>query len=187
MFEKILDQEYLRELINAYWYLGPLIGIGLPFIESLLPILPLVAIVTLNIYIFGPVLGFTFSYIGNVVGSFIVYTAFRYFFKNTDAKKLKKVKFVKEERMIPLMLIYCFPFTPSSIINATCGFLKFDREKFIVALVVGKVLMLILLTFVGSSFSDFILHGDVKSLVITAVILLSAYFIGKIVENNFDL
>lgn len=187
MFEKLLDQEYLREIINSYWYLGPLIGIGLPFIESLLPVLPLVAIVTLNIYVFGPVLGFTFSYIGNVVGSFIVYSAFRYFFKNTDATKFKKVKFMKEEKLIPLMLIYCFPFTPSSIINATCGFLKFDRDKFIAALVIGKIIMLILLTAVGSTFSDFIVSGDIKSLLITTLIMTGAYLVGKLVEKKFDL
>jgi len=187
MLEKLLDQEFLREVVATHWYLGPLIGFGLPFVESLLPVLPLVAIVAINTYIFGPYLGFLFSYAGNVVGSLLVFTFFKYVFRKREKKQFKRIKFINEERMIPLMLIYCFPFTPSSVVNATCGYLKFDRDKFIAALAIGKFIMLILLTYVGSNISDFILTGNIKSLVITGIVLGLAYLIGKLVEKYFEL
>jgi uncharacterized membrane protein YdjX (TVP38/TMEM64 family) len=84
-------------------------------------------------------------------------------------------------------MIYCFPFTPSSVVNATCGFLKFDRDKFLVALTLGKVIMLALLTYVGSTISDFIRYNDVKSLIITVVVLSLTYIVGKLVEKRLEM
>jgi len=186
VMKNLLDKEFWGSILESYVYLGPLIGIGLPFLESFIPILPLIAIVTLNIYLFGVFWGFIFSYIGNVVGSFLVYIGFRYLMRNRQKKQFKKMKFLNEEKLVPLTILYCFPFAPSSIINATCGILKYNQNKFLFALIWGKLVMLVLLTYVGSTFSDFIRYKDYKSLIITVIILTFSYFFGKFVEKNFD-
>src|SRR5690625_6623904 len=61
--------EYIMQLLQDYERLGPLPGILLPFIEALLPFLPLVVFVFANAAAYGLLKGFLYSWIGSSLRS----------------------------------------------------------------------------------------------------------------------
>ena len=75
--ERMMTVEFWVEALSAFKDLGPLAPICLALVESLIPALPLVAIVTINISAHGAILGFFYSWIGTTVGSLIVFLFFR--------------------------------------------------------------------------------------------------------------
>jgi len=60
--ERIMTVEFWVEALSAFKDLGPLAPICLALVESLIPALPLVAIVTINISAHGAILGFLYSW-----------------------------------------------------------------------------------------------------------------------------
>ena len=59
----------IYNIVNDYWILSIAVGLISAFVESFLPILPLVAIVTANAALFGMIPGFVISWLGSVSGT----------------------------------------------------------------------------------------------------------------------
>lgn len=70
-------EEFIQQLLNQYEGLGPLPGILLPFIEALLPFLPLMVFVLANAAAYGLLKGFLYSWIGACVGAILVFLLMR--------------------------------------------------------------------------------------------------------------
>ena len=70
--------------------LGPIAGIIMIIVESILPILPLSVFITLNIASFGTFFGFLISWLATIVGCMLSFTLFRYFFRDKLYRFIKK-------------------------------------------------------------------------------------------------
>ena len=128
-------EENIQSLVSHYRTLGPLIGILLPFLEALLPFLPLVVIVVANVSSYGLWLGFILSWAGTVLGSYVVFLIVRKFGRNPRFKRFierenvqKLIKFVTMRGLSPLFILLCFPFTPSVLVNIVAG-LSYIKKK----------------------------------------------------------
>ena len=75
--ETLFEIETWINLFNQYQELGILIPFLLAMMESFIPALPLIAIVTINISAHGFLIGFSTSFLGNIIGSLLVFTFFR--------------------------------------------------------------------------------------------------------------
>ena len=69
----------MREIIDAFVTnstdilvsFGPIAGIILIIIESMIPVLPLAVFITLNMVSFGPIFGFLISWLATITGCMI--------------------------------------------------------------------------------------------------------------------
>ena len=180
--EQLLKIETWLELINQYKELGIIIPIFLAMIESFFPFLPLVAIVAININAHGIIFGFIYSYIGNVLGSIIVFLFFRTIIKPRfldrfyHGKRLLRIlNWVESQPPLFLFLITCLAFTPSAFINMSFGLSGYKKRQFILSIVSGKFIMLITLSTFGLSLSQ--IQERPYFIILSLILVLIAYYL----------
>ncbi|HLS20765.1 MAG TPA: TVP38/TMEM64 family protein [Bacillota bacterium] len=187
-FDEELLYEYIVEALNNYERLGPFIGISLPFIEAILPFLPLIVFVFVNIAAFGLVKGFIYSWIGTTLGSILVFFIFR---RLGNTRLLKKVRGNEQVKKVThwvdrrgfglIFLLLCFPFSPSFVINVVSGLSKISLQQFALAVILGKAVMIFSVSYVGENIFSFAEH-PIRTIVIAVSIVLF-WIVGKQIEN----
>ncbi|SEU03920.1 Uncharacterized membrane protein YdjX, TVP38/TMEM64 family, SNARE-associated domain [Salinibacillus kushneri] len=191
MFENNTFDEFIKRLLDTYESFGPLPGLILPMLEALLPFLPLFVFVLANSMAYGLLEGFFLSWIGAVSGAIIVFLIIRKLGNTRPLKFIQKNKQVKKvmnwfERhgFGPLFLLLCFPFSPSSVINVVAGLSKIHFQQFILAVILGKAVMIFTISFVGESITSFA-QQPVKTIVVGICIALF-WIVGKIGERKLQ-
>src|SRR5690625_1582584 len=163
----------------------------LPFIEAFLPFLPLVVFVIANGAAYGLLKGFFYSWIGSSLGSILVFLiirrlgdkrVFRAIRKNKQVKKV--TNWLERHGFGPLFLLLCFPFSPSSVINVVAGLSKISTQQFILAVLLGKSVMIFSIAYIGSSIVEFA-KNPVRTIVVGIGILLF-WMIGKYIEKRLQ-
>lgn len=188
----ICTLEFWQQLLEGFQLLGPLVPILLACVESFIPALPLVAIVTLNVMAHGPVLGFLYSWCGNVLGSALVFLFFRRLVKRPLARLIDKSPKVQKardwvNRFDPkaLFLIAMMPFTPSSFLNFAFGISDFDERRYLVTIGSAKLIMILLLALCGQSIEA--AFRNPWFLLLTAALLAALYWASKKVSEKHEL
>jgi uncharacterized membrane protein YdjX (TVP38/TMEM64 family) len=183
-----LDQ-YIMDLLQDYEKLGPLPGILLPFIEAFLPFLPLVVFVMANAAAYGLLEGFLLSWAGSSLGAILVFLIVRnlgdkrIFVAVRKNKQVKKVtSWLEKHGFGPLFLLMCFPFSPSAVINVVAGLSKINMYQFILAVLLGKSVMIFSISYVGSSIASFA-QNPTRTIVVGVCIVLF-WIVGKFIENK---
>lgn len=183
--------EVIIALLNDYEQLGPIPGIMLPFVEAFLPFLPLVVFVIANGAAYGLLKGFFYSWIGSSLGSILVFLiirrlgdkrVFRAIRKNKQVKKV--TNWLERHGFGPLFLLLCFPFSPSSVINVVSGLSKISTQQFILAVLLGKSVMIFSIAYIGSSIVEFA-KNPVRTIVVGIGIMLF-WMIGKYIEKRLQ-
>lgn len=191
MSEKIIEiirqintVEFWKDLFYQFQIMGPVAPILMAATESLIPALPLIAIVTLNVAAHGPLLGFLYSWIGACLGSTLVFAFYRKIFKrlvlrvaNRFPKVEKAREWVSTIRPGALFLILIMPFTPSSFVNFAFGVSDFDGRKYIKIMIVAKIVMLTLLSLFGSSMVQ--AFREPKYIILAVILILVFYALSK--------
>jgi uncharacterized membrane protein YdjX (TVP38/TMEM64 family) len=137
--------------------LGPIAGIALPIIEAFLPFLPLVGFVIINVSTFGFFLGYLYSWIGNCLGSLLLFLLIKKIGGGRLENKIKNSKYrgtldkIKKKNMTVLFFLYCFPFTPSFLISGTAALANMDTRLFLSIMLPSKLIMLLSLAFIGEN------------------------------------
>ncbi|RBW69236.1 TVP38/TMEM64 family protein [Bacillus taeanensis] len=182
-----LTEENILSLLEQYRTLGPLPGILLPMLESLLPILPLFLFVAGNAVVYGLWQGFLYSWIGAVLGSLFVFFIVRRLASEKFMQwvyKHKKIKsglhWFEKHGFGAVFLMFCFPFTPSAFINVIAGLSKMNVKTFSLALVLGKMVMIFIVSFIGHDFIKIVK----KPLELTLIVCIIAalWVVGKVIE-----
>ncbi len=185
--------EKLVEFIQNSGPAGVVFSCALMSIESIVPMIPLVALITINIMILGKVVGFFVSWFFTVIGCIMSYMIFKYGFGKKfdklteDKEKINKYKKVIKNISFPtLCLIIAMPLTPAFVVNIVAGLLKIDFKKYVLALMIGKLSMVYFLGYFGTSFVESIKNPVllVKAIVIMVVIYVSCYIINKFLKLN---
>ncbi|EQB35153.1 MULTISPECIES: TVP38/TMEM64 family protein [Virgibacillus] len=191
MIENDTFDEYIMQLLNNYENLGPLPGILLPFVEAFLPFLPLVVFVFANAAAYGLMEGFLLSWLGAGLGAILVFLVIRklgnrkVFRAVRENKQVKRVtSWLERHGFGPLFLLMCFPFSPSAVINVVAGLSKVSTQQFILAVIMGKSVMIFSIAYVGSSIMEFA-KNPVKTIVVGGCIVLF-WMIGKYIEKRLQ-
>lgn len=184
-------EEIIMQLLNDYEKLGPLPGILLPFIEAFLPFLPLFVFVFANAAAYGLLKGFLLSWAGSSLGSILVFLIIRklgnrkVFRKIRDNRQVTKVTtWLTRHGFGPLFLLLCFPFSPSSVINVVAGLSKIRTQQFVLAVLLGKSVMIFSIAYIGSSIFEFA-QNPVRTIVVGVCIVLF-WIIGKYLEKRLQ-
>lgn len=186
-----LEYEYIKELLSDYERLGPLPGILLPFIEAFLPFLPLIVFVLANAAAYGLLKGFLYSWLGSSIGSIMVFLIIRKLGKKRVFRKVRKNKqvhqvteWLEKHGFGPLFLLLCFPFSPSSVINVVAGLSKVSVQQFILAVFLGKSVMIFSIAYIGSSIFEF--AKNPKKTIIVGICIVLFWVVGKYVEKRLQ-
>ena len=174
--------------------LGPIAGVILIILESIIPPLPLSVFITLNMMAFGNVFGFLISWLSTIVGCMLSFILFRHFFrdklykfiKNKDLTKIEEtMKVISNISFSNLVIIIAIPFSPAFFINIAGGLSKIKTEKFFLALIIGKMIMVFFWGYIGTSLLESL--TDITVLIKIGALLMIAYIASKIVEKRLNL
>lgn len=188
-WERYFTEKNILNLLEQYKDLGFLPGVLLPMLESFLPVLPLFIFVAGNAAAYGFWLGFLYSWIGVCTGSIIVFLLVRKYgqkrflnFLNRHANVTRMLGWVERHGFGMLFLIYCFPFTPSALVNVVGGLSNINTRTFLLALSLGKLVMIAIVSFIGYDFVD-VLKSPLKlGLIVFGIFVL--WLGGKVVESR---
>lgn len=173
---------------------GFIVGFILIFIESFMPFLPLGVITTLNINAFGFIFGTILSWSATCVSCILIYTLvynisnkyiYKLFKKTTQEKIDKAINKFQNIHLSTLTLIITLPFTPSFLVNILSGVAGIKKEKFITALLIGKLFMVSFWGVIGKSFLESM--TDIKSIIFITLTLIIAYAISKLVSKKMHI
>lgn len=186
--DKELD-DHIMELLSDYESLGPIPGILLPFIEAFLPFLPLIVFVLANSAAYGLLKGFLYSWLGTSLGSILLFIIIRklgdrrIFIKIRKNKQVNKVTaWVEKHGFGPLFLLLCFPFSPSSVINVVAGLSKISTYQFVLAVLLGKAVMVFSIAYIGASIVSFA-KNPLKTILVGIGVMIF-WIIGKFIETK---
>ena len=171
---------------------GGLVSCGLIIIEPLLPFLPMFIFVTVNLLIFGYVLGFFLSYICSVLGCLLFYIvvnkllskkAYKFY---KDRKNLNElVNRYKKIKFETLTTIISLPFTPGFMINLLSAISNMPLKKYMAAEAIAKIFITIFWGFMGVSLIK--CFEDPKYLIIIGLMLVCGYAFSKIINKKYNL
>jgi len=157
--------ENIGNVLRSYQRLGIFLGILLPLLEAILPPLPLVVIVLANAATYGFFVGFLLSWIGTVLGSFIVFMFVRWLahrkllaFLEKSTKIRSMLDWVNCRGIGSVFIVSSIPFAPSSLMNTVVGLSKMNAYAFFYATMLGKVVMIAIVTFIGADWRDIFVH-----------------------------
>ncbi len=186
-----LSEDSIMGWIDKFKSFGIIIAFILPFLEAFLPILPIVVFAVVNSNAYGIIPGFLLTWSGAMIGAYVVFLIIRHF---ADSRLIKKItgrpkvhrfiESVNNRGAIPLMILLCFPFTPSSLINIVAALSKIRQHEYLVVVGVGKAVMLIILSFIGSDIRSFFVQPQKSALVVLLLIFL--WWAGQRLELYYD-
>lgn len=185
--------EYIQNLYymaQDYWILTMLIGLMSCFVESFIPALPLIGIVTGNAMIFGLLNGMVISWIGSSVGTIVLFLLTKKFKDSVHIKKIKGnkidkvIKWVYRQGFKVLFIAYCCPFTPGFLVTIAAALSGKDIKSFAPAMLSGKFVMFLVISYPASDIIGFI-KNPVKICVFIILVFL-AWKVGSKVNSKLD-
>lgn len=182
--------QHIYNIVNDYWLLSVIVGFTSVFVESFLPILPLIAIVTANAALFGMYQGLIISWIGSTTGTICLFLLIKKIsnkkFVNIlkNEKVEKAIDWVEEKGFKLLFLAYSCPFLPACLITISQGLAKRNTIDFISAVVSGKLVMFFIVSYIGNDIKGFITNPlKVGTLII---VLVFAWKIGTKLNKDLE-
>ena len=172
---------------------GGLVCCLLIVLEPMLPFLPMFIFVTVNLLIFGYVIGFILSYICSVLGCLLFYVVIKKLLSRKAYKFYKDRKKIndlivryKNIRFETLTTIISMPFTPAFMINLFAAISGMSLKKYIFAEIIAKIFITIFWGFIGVNLIK--CFEDPKYLIYIGLMLLGGFIISKVVNKkyNFD-
>ena len=178
-------------ILSSY---GPIAGIIMIVLESIIPALPLSVFITLNMVAFGNILGFIISWLSTIAGCMISFFLFRKLFRNRlekyvkkkNSKQLNKIMYgINNITFSNLVILIAIPFSPASWINVGAALSKIKTKEFFWAVVLGKIVMVYFWGYIGTSLLDSL--TDINILFKIGFLLVIAYILSKLVEDKLKI
>ena len=182
---------WLTNFLLSIGMWGYVLSCFLILIESIVPALPLSIFITLLFYKFGVFIGFIISYVFTILGCILSYKIFnsklRYkldnYINKNDMVKLNKLKMrINKINFNSLCLIIAIPFTPAFLINIAAALTNMNFKKYLYALMIGKIFLIIFWGFIGTSLINS--FKNPINLVYIIVLLIICFIISKLVSKR---
>lgn len=150
----ITDPVALERALNKAGIFAPLLFISIQALQVVVPILPGAVGNVLGVVFFGPLLGFTYNYLGICLGSIMAfYLSRRYgtkFVRRMTGSKFydKYESFLENETKFEKVfaLLIFFPFAPDDFLCYLAGVSKISFQRFTTIILLGKPLAIYIYT-----------------------------------------
>ncbi|MHC5269904.1 TVP38/TMEM64 family protein [Enterococcus sp. LJL98] len=157
------DLHALQDLVGRSFVIGPIIFILLQIIQVVIPIIPGGISTAAGVFIFGPVAGFIYNYIGICLGSILVFLLGRYYGKPfvlsfvSEKQYNRYVAYLDNQNRFDKLfaLAIFFPIAPDDILCLMAGLTNISLKKFSWIILLGKpasILIYSLLLIYGGNF-----------------------------------
>jgi uncharacterized membrane protein YdjX (TVP38/TMEM64 family) len=190
--KEFFSEEHFLQLIQQYKDYGPLVGISIPFVEAIFPILPLVVFIFANAAAFGPLLGFLYSWLGSCLGSILLFYIVRKYgqkrffsFVSKHQKVESSIGWIEKRGFGPIFIMFAFPFSPSFLINIVAGLSRIKISQFLIALVLGKFTMIAMISYLGKDLTS-VFQNPIKALYI-GIFIFVLWIVGKVIERRMNI
>jgi uncharacterized membrane protein YdjX (TVP38/TMEM64 family) len=108
---------------------------------------------------------------------------FENFINKKDRTKIKKLCFrLRTISFEKLSLIIALPFTPQFLINIASGLANMKRKKYLYAIIIGKIFLVMFWGFIGTSLINSIKNPT--NLIYISIMLLLCFIISRIVNKK---
>ncbi|MBU2028538.1 VTT domain-containing protein [Patescibacteria group bacterium] len=153
-FGILSDRGIFEQFIRNFGIFAPLAIIGAIIMEVVVAPLPGFIPAISSGFIFGAFLGSIYAYIGNILGSVLVFWLARKFGRLLLEKFFGRGKLDKYEKLIFrrenwLLLFYAFPIFPIDIISGVLGLSSIGFKKFFIAISIGFIVHVLILNIFG--------------------------------------
>lgn len=157
----------IEQFISEHLWVAPFFSILLPFVEAILPSLPLTAIVALNISalsaafgsFWGTFLAIVLSVFGSFMGMFLIFLIIRRTLSKKFIQKVEEnehgrhfIRVVESGNTGLMLMILSNPLLPSSILNYALSLTNINVRKYIFLTLTSRIIIIIFLVFLGSIF-----------------------------------
>jgi uncharacterized membrane protein YdjX (TVP38/TMEM64 family) len=153
-FGLLRDREAFQSFIYDFGILGPLVIILVIIAEVVVAPLPGFVPAISAGFIFGTIEGAVYVYIGNIIGSSLVFLISRKYgryllLKFIEEEKLKKYEHLIARHQNVLLLLYVFPFVPVDIMSGAFGLSMIRFKKFITMTSIAFIAHVLILNSLG--------------------------------------
>ena len=184
--------DFIINLITTTGSLGMMLDCLLIISESIIPALPLGLFITVLCVNYGYVIGFLISWIFTIIGCMISYYLFQTIFKGIVDRKLRKYEFANKlltmiDKMTfsNLVLLISLPITPAFLVNIVAGVSNMKVNKFLPALMIGKISLVAFWGYVGTSLIEGLKNPNI--LIKVGIIIIIMFIISKIINKKLNL
>ncbi len=178
--------EHVKNLLDSFPYMAPILASLLIILESIIPIIPLFVFITINFVYFGVIAGFLISWIFTIVGCYISYTISRKLFakkfEQYKDKYFKLYNFLQNVDVNKMTLFVAIPFSPAFLINILAGISNVPKKKFLTAIIIGKISIVYFWGMIGTSLIESL--NDPVILIKISGLLITTYIISKVVNDK---
>ncbi len=159
--------EKLETYVSTNIWFAPFLTMLLPFVEAVIPSLPLTILVGFNLNIMaqafgaaeGTALTILLSTLGSAVGMIFIFVIIRITLAPYFARKVEENKYgrmflhiVEGPNVIPILLVLSNPFFPSSILNYALSLTKTRFWRYLFLTLTSRLVIILFLVFLGSVF-----------------------------------
>lgn len=178
-----LSPEEIRQFIQGFGALAPVIFILLQVFKVIFFIIPTTLFAVAGGYLFGPILGTVYSLIGITIGSCIVFYASRSFGRPFAEKVISSQEirhfdvFFKKRGKAALFIARATPeLFPTDVVSFAAGLAKIRFRDFILLTFLGSIPNMLLLNLFGSKLSQGLSPIAIVILVVLGLIILGYLF-----------
>ncbi len=159
--------ERLTQFISDNPWFAPLSAVLLPFIEALVPSLPLTVLIGFNLNLMAGVFGrmegtlltVVLSTVGSFLGMLLIFVLIRLTLAPYFARKVQENKYgklfldvVEGPKLFPILILMSNPFLPSSIINYVLSLTRTKFSRYVFLTLTSRLIIILFLIFLGSIF-----------------------------------
>lgn len=182
--------ETLFTLARDNYILVFIIGTFASFLESFIPALPLIGIVVANSMMLGWIFGLLGSVLGACTGTYLLFLLSNKFshikiFERIENNKVDRaINWVKHQGFATLFVAYSCPFIPGCLVTIACGISNKSSESFIPAMVIGRILMFLVASYIGNDVVGFI-HSPMKIIFVSLLTIIS-FLVGRKINTRIE-
>ncbi|MDD3957407.1 MAG: VTT domain-containing protein [Candidatus Izemoplasmatales bacterium] len=168
MLEFIYDvlEKFEQFILDHSWF-APLSTVLLPFIEALIPSLPLTILIGFNLNMMATIYGATqgtfltvlLSTLGSFLGMLLIFIIIRVTLAPFFAKRVSENRYgkmflnaVEGPNVFLILVIMSNPFLPSSILNYALSLTRTSVRRYLFLTITSRLIIIIFLVFLGSIF-----------------------------------
>lgn len=182
----LFTEENLEWFLETFRSFGPLPGILLTFLKSFIPPLPTAVIVGVNAAVYGFWPGFLYSWFGLVSGCLVTFLIVRrisntrYLDKWASKSKVQKgMRWIQRNGFSYVFILGILPVGPFVAVNMAAGIARMHIQSYLLAVTLGKAIMVFSVSFVGANFADF-LEQPILLLGVVAVVFVLLWLSKKV-------
>lgn len=185
------DFEGLRYFILTYGLWAPMISIALMIMQSLIPVVPGIAITITNAWIFGWQQGAFYSWIGALLGAMLDFAIARWYgrlaverFVNSKYLDVTD-NFLKKYGVLAIIVTRLTPVVPFKVVSYGAGLTTMNLWNFIIATAIGQTPAIVIYSLLGHTITHSI---RITFAIVSFVIVIGAviYYYREAIRNYFS-